>query len=129
MGLFGSPNIQKLQKEGNIRKLIRLQNNKNLELAEKAFAALQQITDDKDLEEHRKKYMTSWEYAGLIKRIETLAQDKQNQLKTLTDNLKEEKRLRDEKNQAIVAAREELKKPLKGLKRRMGYRPKNYLMS
>ena len=92
MGLFGSPNIQKLQKEGNIRKLIRLQNNKNLELAEKAFAALQQITDDKDLEEHRKKYMTSWEYAGLIKRSETLAQDKQNQLKTLTDNLKEEKR-------------------------------------
>ena len=110
MGLFGTPNIDRLQKKGHISKLISLQTNSDAHIVKKALAALKHILDNKELAEQRKKHMSAWEYSRLIKKFDKLSRDKQQQLSELRELLIEEKKLRDESDQAIATERQELKK-------------------
>ncbi|MBN2395967.1 MAG: hypothetical protein JXC36_05850 [Candidatus Atribacteria bacterium] len=74
-----------------MRRLVKLLDHKDSQLVSQALTALQQLTNDKEAENHRIKYWELYEYAGVIKNIKKLDQDKQKAILLLTEKLKEEK--------------------------------------
>lgn len=110
MPLFGSPNIDKHLKKGNVGKLVELLTHRENNVSSSALNALQQITHDVRLENDRKKNWTLSYYDGILDRIEKLDKKTQASLKELTQKIESEKNKYQINLETIRRVKVEIKK-------------------
>lgn len=111
MSLFGPPNIIKYRKEGRIRKLVKLLNNKDQQIVDEALNALNDITNDETLQFDRKEnWFLHFHYAGAIKAINKLNKEQQSSIAQLTQKIIKEKEYLERKNEQEKYAIDELKR-------------------
>jgi len=110
MSLFGPPNVDKLLKKGDVGKLVELLTHKYPHVASSALNALQQIANNRELENDRKKQWTLSYYDFRIIKIKELDNEKQLALKDLTQRLTFERNERQKEIDAIWRVKNEIKK-------------------
>jgi len=111
MSLFGPPNIIKYRKNGRIRKLVKLLNNKDHQIELESLKALNDIINDEALDRDRKEnWLLNFHYEGALKAIRKLNKEQQAAIEQLTQKLKKEKEDIERENEDKKQVIDELKR-------------------